>query len=444
MSHESTAAILLVDRDPTMGRAIMAYLAGRSYAVDWVDAREKACNRLDARLFDVLIAELNAQGVDGMRLMSLARERNPEICVIFIADYPDVELAVEAMHQGAYDYQTKPINLGKLEAVIARGLEHQRLVMEQHELRRRLDEQYGLGNLVGNSRQMIRVYDAVRKVAPAKTPVLVRGETGTGKDLIALAIHNSSPRRDEPFVKVQCGGLPEDRVEDELFGPAAGGHPGRVELADKGTLFLDEVGELSLALQERLRDAIERQHVRRPGGARAIAVDVRFIAGTRLPLDDSTFLPGLHALFRTVTIEAPALRERREDIPLLVHHILREASRTSGKAVPGITQNALDLLMRYDWPGNVRELKNIVEGLALMAGGSKTLDVRDVPQHIRHEAASQTNEIRVPIGAAMSEVERVVIEETMKACGYNKESCARTLGIGLRTLYRKLKQYEIS
>ncbi|MCX5757305.1 MAG: sigma-54 dependent transcriptional regulator [Candidatus Hydrogenedentes bacterium] len=445
MPDERHATVLIVDHDPEPSREILSYLNDRGYQVEWVGDAEKAFNRLDARFFDVLVTELTIHRVDGMRLMAVARERNPDICVVFIAAPPDTERATEALREGAYDFQTKPVNLGKLEAVIRRGLAHQRLVMERHELQRRLDEHYGLGSLVGNSRPMLLVYNAVRKAAPTDAPVLLQGEPGTGKDLIALSLHNNSARRDEAFVAVNCGGLPERQMDAELFGHgggAASARPGRVELADHGTLYLDEVGDLTPAQQERVFHVIDGKGVRREGDARRVSVQVRVLASTSRPLTPPAFREDLLERLRGVFIEAPALRDRREDIPLLAQHFLREASRVRGIPNAVIAPKALDLLMRYDWPGNVRELRNTLEGMAIGARGGRPLDVGDVPPHIRRGVAPQGNEIRIPVGTPMDAIERMAIEETLRACGYNKEACARTLGIGLRTLYRKLKQYQ--
>ena len=449
-----TATVLLVDRDPTITKEIMPYLVDHNYKVECVDDGEKAYNRLDERPFDVLITELNAHRINGMRLMAVAKERNPEICVILITEEPDVARATEAMRQGASDFQTKPVNLGKLEAVIQSGLGRQRLVFEQLELRRRLDERYGLGSLIGKSRQMARVYDAVRQIAPTRGTVLIQGETGTGKDLVAQAIHNNSTRRDRPFVKLNCASIPEALVESELFGHVAGAftgatrtREGRFELADGGTLFLDEAGELSLPLQSKLLRVLENQQFERLGDSRTITVDVRLIAATNRPLEkmvaEGAFRDDLYYRLRVVIVDMPALRHRREDIPLLVDHFLQLACKTHGKTVDGITRSAVDVLMRYDWPGNVRELRNIMEGMVIMARHGKLLDVSDVPEHVRRSTVPEVSEIRIPTGVAMSEVERIVIEETMKVCGYNKEACAKMLGIGLRTLYRKLKEYDI-
>jgi DNA-binding NtrC family response regulator len=447
-------AVLLVDRDQAVGRSVVAYLDERGYEVEWVDDGEKAYNRLDERGFDVLITELRSHRIDGMRLMAVAKDRNPEICVVLIAEEPEVERAVEAMRLGALDFQTKPLNLGKLEAVIEQGLGRQRLVLEQHELRRRLDEAYGLPSLVGKSRAMVKVYEAVRQIAPTRATVLIQGATGTGKDLVAQAIHNNSPRKDAPFVKLNCASIPEALVESELFGHVEGAftgatrtRKGRFEVADTGTLFLDEVGELSMGLQAKLLRVLEQQQFERVGDSRTMTVDVRLIAATNRPLEmmveEKRFRDDLYYRLRVVTIEIPALRQRREDIPLLVDYFVRQACEAHGKKLDGITRNAVDLLMRYDWPGNARELRNIVEGMVIMTRSGRLLDVGEVPEHVRRSTTPEVREMRIPTGTSMAEVERIVIEETMKVCGFNKEQCAKTLGIGLRTLYRKLKEYDV-
>lgn len=453
MTHPGPAEILLVDHDAEVGREVMGFLTDRHYSVEWVDDGEKAFNQLDSHLFDVLVTELNLRRVNGMRLMTVAKERNPEVCVVLITEQPDIELATKAMRQGAYDFQTKPLNLGKLAAVIQRGLDHQRLALAQHELRRRLDERFGLGNLLGGSRQMIKVYNAVRQVAPTAAPVLIEGEPGTGKDLIAQAIHNSSPRRDESFVKFDCASMPVSLQEIQLLGhgSAASGSRrawrGSVEAAEKGTLFLDEVWALPEGLQSKLVTVLSEAYYERPGDRHRMGTDVRVLAASTRPLRNAVethaFNQALHRHLSTVLIEAPALRDRREDIPLLVEQFAEAAARRLGMTFGGITPNGVDLLMRYDWPGNVRELKNTVEGMVAMARDTRMLDVGDVPEHIRRDTAPNADEIRVPTGASMDDIERIAIEQTLKACGYNKEACAKTLGIGLRTLYRKIKQYSI-
>jgi DNA-binding NtrC family response regulator len=446
--------VLLVDHDVRSGREMLEYLEEPGLDIDWVEDGEKAYNLLDEEEYQVLVTELNARRIDGMRLMAVAKDRNPEITVIFVTEAPDIELATEAMRQGAYDFQTKPVNLAKLRAVLERGVGRQRLVLEQHELKRRIDEQYGLVNLIGRSPAMLKVYNAVRQIAPTKATVLIQGETGTGKDLIAQAIHTNSPRRDAPFVKLNCASIPEALVESELFGHVAGAFTGathtrrgRFELADTGTLFLDEVGELTPPLQAKLLRVLEQQQFERLGDSRTITVDVRLLAATNRNLMDMVEQGGFRRdlLYRlqVVSIETPPLRRRREDIPLLAQHFVERAAKEHGKRVEGLTRRAADLLMRYAWPGNVRELRNIIDGMVIMARGEAPLDAQDVPEHIRLSTAPVVSEMRIPTGAPMKEVERIVIEETMKVTGYDKAACAETLGIGLRTLYRKLKEYDI-
>ncbi len=444
---ERRAEVLVVDRDPAVGRRLLGHLHGHGYAAEWVDEDEKAFNRLDSHLFDVLVTELNVPRVDGMRLMLVAKERNPEVCVVFIAREPDIALATEAMRQGAYDFQTKPLNLAKLEAVIQRGLAHQRLVYEQVELKRRLDERFGLGSLIGQSRQMVQVYNAVRQIGPTQETVLVFGEPGTGKDLIAQALHNLSPRRDEPFVRFNSAHLSETVIEQELFGGLERGavRQGRFELADGGTLFLESVDGLTPRVQETLLAVLLQRRIERTGGAKRIPVDVRVIAATNQRLDRlaeaGAFHAGLYQHLAKVSIEAPALRARRDDIPLLVNQALRAAAEKHARPVMGITRHAMNLLLNYDWPGNVRELQNVVEGMVATAHGNEPITPGDIPEYLRRNVAPEAGEIRLPAGASMRDIERIAIEETMSLCGHNKEKCAKTLGIGLRTLYRKLNEY---
>ena len=452
MAYQPTCRVLAADRDQEVTRGISDHLGSRGFDVVCADDLEKAFNLLDSRLFDVIVAELALQRGGGMRLLHVARDRNPDACVIFAAEARDQELALEAMRQGAYDFQIKPLALDKLEAVIRRGLEHQRLLLQQVELRRLLDERYGLRNILGRSRQMAHVYNTLRQAAPAASNVLIIGEAGAGKDLAAHALHINSPRRDGPFVALDCEKLPPDALDRELHGCLAGAapdidesRPGRFELAEGGTLYLDRVHALTPGLQEGLHDILRTQRVTRLGGRRPARVNCRVIAAAPFPLaplvNDGRFHEELFRLLSTVTIEMPPLRARREDIPLLASHFLKESAQVHGKAIDGITRNAVDILTRFDWPGNVRQLRNVVDAMVLARRGGRDLDVGDLPQHIREGAAAHPSEIRLPTGATMAEIERAAIEETLKSCDYNKGEAAKILGIGLRTLYRKLKEY---
>ena len=443
--HERPAAeILLVERDPIVAFEIMAYFSRHGLRAEWVDDAEKAFNCLDTRTFDVLVTELDVQRGDGMRLMRVARERNPDVCVILIADESGVERATEAMRDGAYDFQTKPLNMGKLEAVIQRGLVFQRLMVEQFELKRRLDERFGLDKLIGRSRSIINAYSALRRAAPTRVPVIISGEAGTGKDLVAQALHNNSARRDEPFVKLECRGGSGAVLEAELFGRGAGA--GRMQLADKGTLYLDEAEAMPPALHGRVLQAIEEGRIARASDGKFVSVDVRLVVSlTGAPGESiQQFVLGLRERFDAAEILLPPLRDRREDIPLLAEAFLGEASRAHRKSLAGLTRNAMDMLVRYAWPGNVGELRRTIDALAQVARGGQAVDVGDLPPELRHRTAGDPGEIRIPAGATMAEIERIAIEETLRACGYNKPECARRLGIGLRTLYRKLGEYETS
>lgn len=452
MKHDPIADVLLVDRDPDVGESIVSSLSRRRYDVEWVDDDEKAFNCLDLRRFDVLVTELNINRVDGMRLMGVAKDRYPEICVVMIAEDPDIELATEAMRQGAYDFQTKPLNIGKLEAVIERGLGYQKLIYEQLRLRRRLDDAYGMTTLVGQSRPFAIAYDKIRQAAPTDIPIIIVGEHGTGRDLVAQVIHHNSPRASGLFVKLNCGAEALPLARRELLGHASGAfhganeaRPGRMELADRGTLYLDEARQFPQVLFDQVLTTLETGKTMRMGDDRAIPADVRLLISVTPDLEatDKTrdFLAELQRRYDALVIELPALRDRVEDIPPLVESFIKHACQQTAKDVPGIGRNALDVLVRYDWPLNVRQLENTIQAMVLGAGGGRPLDVLDIPQAIRNSTAPATTELRIPQGLTMHEVERIVIEDTLKACAYNKEQTAKTLGIGLRTLYRKLKEY---
>jgi len=418
---------------------------------------EAGYNVLDGPgMIHALIAELNAHRIDGLRLLSVAKQRNPEICVIMIASEADIELATEAMRQGAYDFQTKPLNLKKIKAVLDRGLSLQRLAIEVTDLHRRLDQRYGFHNLIGNSRGMMAVYNMIRQIAPTRATVLIMGETGTGKGVAAQTIHQNSSRRDAPFVTLNCASLAEGVIESELFGHERGAftgavqtHKGRFEIADGGTLFLDEVSEMSLATQAKLLRVVEDREFERVGGTRLLKVDVRLIAATNRHLEqhikEGKFREDLFHRLNVVTIKLPPLRERKQDIPRLVEAFLREFNIEHEKSITGISRGAMDLLMQYHWPGNVRELKNTLEGMVVLSASGRMLDVSDLPEHILRQVDTEgpAGDIYLRVGMTMEEIEKVAIEHTLRSVGYDKQKAAEMLGIGLRTLYRKQKRYRL-
>jgi two-component system, NtrC family, response regulator HydG len=452
-----TPQALVVAKDSDDVKELLEALDSWGFKTVWAKDGEAGFNVLDgSEVFHALITELNVQRIDGMRLLSVAKRRNPEMCVIMIASDADIELATEAMRQGAYDFQTKPLNLKKMKVVLDRGLSLQRLAFEVTDLHRRLDQRYGFHNLIGNSRGMVAVYNMIRQIAPTRATVLIMGETGTGKGVAAQTIHQNSSRRDAPFVTLNCASLAEGVIESELFGHERGAftgaiqtHKGRFEIADGGTLFLDEVSEMSLATQAKLLHVIEDREFERVGGTRPIKVDVRLIAATNRDLEQQVrtgkFREDLFFRLKVVIVKLPPLRERKQDIPRLVEAFIREFNAEHEKYITGISRGAMDLLMQYHWPGNVRELKNTIEGLVVLSASGRMLDVSDLPEHLLRQVEAQTpaGDIHVRVGMTMEEIEKIAIEQTLRSVGYDKQKAAERLGIGLRTLYRKQKRYQL-
>jgi DNA-binding NtrC family response regulator len=370
-----------------------------------------------------------------------------------IADNADLELATEAMREGAYDFQTKPLNLSKLYAVIERAISHQRLVGEMHDLHRLVDERYGMGGIIGATPKMAQVYGKIREIAPTRATVLLTGRTGTGKSLVAQAIHANSPRRDCPFVQLNCSALAESVVESELFGHERGAftgalkmRKGRFEVADGGTLFIDEVSEITPSTQVKLLRFLEERRFERLGGNDTHEVDVRLVAATNRDLktlvDEGKFREDLYYRLAVVHIDIPELRERKQDIPLLIEAFLGELNASHDKSVKGVSRGVMDALRSHDWPGNVRELRNCIEGMVAFSRPGAVLGVSDLPSHLREQEA-RTDGFHLHVGMTMEEVERTAIEKTLQSTGYNKEKTAEILQIGLRTLYRKIKEYQI-
>jgi len=441
--------VLVVDREGDATRALIAFLRGHDLDVVWTRDGESGYNALDATRVDCLVTELRVHRIDGMSLLRRARERNPEICAVLITEQADVGMAVEAMRLGAADFQVKPLNHEKLLAVLRQGLDRQALAARVAEMEAQLDERFGVERLTGRSRAIVRVMEQVSHIASTRATVLIEGETGSGKGLVAQAIHRRSPRKDERFVWVNCGALAEGVIESELFGHERGAFTGasslrrgRFELADGGTLFLDEIGELPPTVQVKLLRVLQDRSFERVGGSETLRVDVRLVAATNRDLEAEVaagrFREDLFYRLSVVRIQMPSLRERPEDIPLLVEGFIREFDREHGRRVTGITRGVLDRLMRHPWPGNVRQLRNTIEGMVVFAEGRRALDLSDLPDALREvESAGEKLELRV--GMTVAEAERQLVAATLRHCGNDKPRAAAMLGIGLRTLYRKLK-----
>jgi two-component system, NtrC family, response regulator AtoC len=441
--------ILIVDDERNTREGLKSALEDR-YDVLLAEDSQRAIQTLESTAVDVMLADLRMPGVDGMGLLRRAMSlTNPPACIMMTA-YGSIENAVQAMQAGAYHYVTKPVNLDELELVIQRVLNSRRIESENVNLREQIEQKFGLENITGESPAMRAVFQTVQQVAPSRATVLITGETGTGKELIAKAIHNLSPRKNGPFIAVHAAALPTSLLESELFGHEKGAFTGaverrigRFELADGGTLFLDEVGELEPPMQVKLLRVLEERAFERVGGAKTLQVDVRLVAATNKVLkklvSEGKFRDDLFYRLSVVAVDLPALRARREDIPLLVRGFLDEFGRENNKTVRDLTPEAMNVLLAYDWPGNVRELRNAIEQMVVLARNER-LTVRDVPVAIRSGAdLSRINVVRT--GMTVEDAERQLIVQALKETDGNRTRAAQKIGISRRTLHRKLKEY---
>ena len=446
--------ILVVSPEDELTNKLVSFLRQEAFEVLWAREGGAAYDILDSEPVDAMICHMSDSRIDGLRLVQLARQRNPEICAIVSGTADDIEQGTEVMRQGAYDFQIRPLNLGKLRAVLDRGLSYQKLVGEVSDLQRRLQERYRYGGIVRRSSAWQRIYAQIEQVAPSRATVLLTGETGTGKGEVAKAIHQNSTRRDRTFVETNCGALPEGIVESELFGHergaftgASASRKGRFELADMGTMFLDEVGDLSPATQVKLLRVIQSGEFERVGGTESLRSDVRLLAATNRDLEemveDGHYRADLFYRLNVVTIRIPPLRECREDVPILVDEFLRQFSEENQRDTHSMTPAAMDLLMSYEWPGNVRELKNCIEGMVVMSPAGRIFDVADVPAPLRGRMEAGVGADGVRVGMTMKEIEKSAISETLKSVGHDRRKAAAILGIGLSTLYRKEKEYRL-
>ena len=453
MGQATAKTILIVDDDENVRESIIHELSKEGYNAIPAADEAGALDHLHEKRIDLLITALKVPTIDGIKLLGIAKERNPDVDVIMMANATNVEMAVEAIKAGAHDLQTKPIDINKLKTSVGKLLRKQIIVADDIEHHHPLDSKFGLTGFVGNSEKMQQAYTTISRVAPVMTTVLLSGETGTGKSLAAKAIHYSSPRRDKPFVELSCAALPEGVIESELFGHERGAftsalnaRKGRFELADGGTLFLNDVSDISPYTQVKLLRVLEDKEFERVGGQEIVKVDVRLIAATNKSLEEALeegrLREDLYYRLHGVTIEIPPVRQRKEDIPLLVEFFVQEANRLNGMNVRGVTDQAMQYLLKYNWPGNVRELKNCIEGMVVMARRS-VLGVSDLPKRISR-AGDDSWQVDIHVGMSVKDAERELIVETLKYTNNNKALAAKILNMGLRTLFRKVKEYEIS
>jgi two-component system response regulator AtoC len=450
--------VLVVDDEENMVHFLSRLLAHEGYDVEGVGSGTEALDRIKEGHYDLVLSDLRLPGADGMDVLRAVRETLPEAAVVMITAYGTIPSAIEAMRAGAYDYVTKPFRAHEILGVMDRALERNRLRREVEHLRRMVAQRFSFGGLVGKSQAMQGVYTQIEKVAGARGAVLIQGESGTGKELVAKAIHHASGRREAPFVAVDCAAIPEALQESELFGHLKGAFTGAVatkkglfQEAHGGTLFLDEVGELPLSLQPKLLRALQEGEIRRVGDTRAVQVDARVIAATNRDLAEEVtqkaFREDLYYRLAVFPIRLPPLRERREDIPLLVDHILGRIAEDDGGAPKRLSGEALRLVTSYAWPGNVRELEHALERAARLGEG-EVITERDLPSQLAargHELAVAVLDGALPLpettARIVREVERDLIRRALARTVGNRTEAARVLGISRRALVYKLKAY---
>jgi two-component system response regulator AtoC len=439
------AKILVVDDEAVIRESLRDWLSDVSYEVFTAENGSQALEIIEREGLGIVITDLVMPGMDGIELMKRAKEIVPNIEVIIITAYGSIPTAISAMREGAYDYIEKPFCPERAELLIEKLVEHQELVKENLSLQQKLGERYKFENIIAKSPKMQRVIEMIKVVAKSNATVLITGESGTGKELVARAIHSQSHRQSKPFIAVSCAALPESLLESELFGHEKGSFTGayaqkkgKFEIADRGTLFLDEVGEMSTNIQVHLLRVLEEKEFTRVGGNEPIKVDVRVISATNEDLKQAIvngqFREDLYYRLNVVTIELPPLRERRDEIPLLAEHFLKKFTTENQKAINGFSPEATDFLLKYDWPGNVRELENAVERAVILAKNSY-IEVADLP----HENLFRTGSTLW--GQMLKGVEKSHIMNILAQTGGNYSQAARILGISRMTLYNKTRAY---
>ncbi|HLB25741.1 MAG TPA: sigma-54 dependent transcriptional regulator [Nitrospirota bacterium] len=447
--------ILVVDDEPGMRSLLSKVLIKGGYFVNAFEAGEEALQTLSEEEYDLAILDIEMPGMNGIELLKRIKQKDPSLSVVMITAYGSLQSAVEAMRQGAYDYLSKPFEMEEIKLVVEKALERERLIKENRELHRELEEQYRFTGIIGRSPKMEEVYELVSRVAGTNASVLIQGESGTGKELVARSIHYNSRRKGKPLVILNCAALAEGVLESELFGHEKGAFTGaikkkagRFELAHEGTLFLDEIGEIPVTTQLKLLRVLQEHEFERVGGEKTIKVDVRIIAATNKDLmamvREGRFREDLYYRLNVVTINIPPLRERRDDVAELAQFFLKKFSAETGKHIAAIDPVAMEMLSRYDWPGNVRELENIIERAVVLEKGD-TVTPASLPLTLRFEEEGH-GEARLTAGTGtltdvLEDLERQLIVKALKDCGGSQTAAAASLGLKRSTLRYKLEKY---
>jgi DNA-binding NtrC family response regulator len=441
--------ILVVDDEKNIREGLGKVLELDGYAVLLAAGGTQALDILSRGEVDLVITDLKMPGLSGEEVLRRAAELAPSIPVIILTGYGTIENAVQAMKDGAYDYLTKPVNMDRLSLLVQRALSTRELMLQHRAMQEELQKRGQFSNIIGKSEAMSKIFEVVQQVAPSRASVLITGESGVGKEMIADALHYNSPRKDKALIKVHCAALTETLLESELFGHERGAFTGavarkrgRFELAHLGTIFLDEIGEISQNVQIKLLRVLQDKTFERVGGEETVEVDTRVIAATnrdlKAAIQQGEFREDLYYRLNVVNIHIPPLRERKEDIPLLIAAFVKEFAGENGKSIEAVEPKARMILYGYPWPGNVRELRNCLESAVVMCK-SNIITVDDLPPHIHTEA--REDYLRVAAGATLAEIEKEAIRATLALQNGNKTRAAEVLGIGRKTLHRKLQEY---
>jgi two-component system, NtrC family, response regulator HydG len=455
MNSQTSSHILVVDDDLSHLKTLKTIVTSWGYRASEADDGSKAVKLVKERPYDLILMDIRMAEMSGIEALKQIKDYNPTIPIIIMTAYSSVDSAVNALKSGAYDYLTKPLDFDEVKLTLERALEHSGLKAENKSLKDKLRADYDLRNIVGKSKAMKELIDMLAMIAPSEATVLITGESGTGKELIAKSIHHNSNRKNHPLVVVNCAALAETLLESELFGHEKGAftgadkrREGRFRQANKGTIFLDEIGETSATMQAKLLRVIQEREIQRVGGDETLKVDVRILAATNKNLEDEVqngrFREDLYYRLNVVTLNAPPLRERREDIPLLAQHFLEKYTEKNRKNVKGFSPLAMDMLIKYAWPGNVRELENTTERAVILLTGDHITD-KELPSNITEPYSEKSDWFEKPKPVAanrpLEDIEKEAILATLEATGGNKSETARRLKINRKTLHKKLKDY---
>ena len=441
--------ILIIDDEDNIRNGLATNFELEDYEVKTASNGKDGLDLVAKGDIDLVITDLRMDGISGEEVVKRVTTETPGIPVIVLTGHGSIDAAVEAMKSGAYDFLTKPLNLDQLNLIVKRALENRELSLQHKLLKEEIESSACLEQMIGRSAEMQKVFSMIKKVAPAKASVLITGESGVGKELVANAIHNLSGRKDKAFIKVHCAALSESLLESELFGHEKGAYTGadsmqkgRFELAHGGTIFLDEIGEINQNVQIKILRVLQEKTFERVGGEKSISVDVRIVAATNKNLEEEVkagrFREDLYYRLNVVHLKVPSLKERKDDLPLLIDSFIKKFAAENEKEIIGIDSKAKAALLKYDWPGNIRQLQNCIESSVVMSNG-KQIKLEDLPLSVSEYTGQEA--ISIPIGISLEDAEKIIIMQNLSANKGNKSKTADVLGIGRKTLHRKLNEY---